>query len=25
MTPEYRLKRKLMLWRWGVEIREIRA
>lgn len=24
-TPEYRLKRKLMLWRHGVEIREIKA
>lgn len=24
-TPEYRLKRKLMLWRHGVEIREVKA
>lgn len=24
-TPEYRLKRKLMLWRHGVEVREIKA
>lgn len=24
-TPEYRLKRKLMLWRHGVEVREVRA
>lgn len=24
-TPEYRLKRKLLLWRHGIEIREVRA
>lgn len=24
-TPEYRLKRKLLLWRHGIEIREIKA
>lgn len=24
-TPEYRLKRKLMLWRHGVEVQEIRS
>lgn len=25
VTPEYRLKRKLMLWRHGVEVREVRS
>jgi hypothetical protein len=25
VTPEYRLKRKLMLWRHGIEIQEVRS
>lgn len=24
-TPEYRLKKKLMLWKYGVEIKEVKA
>lgn len=25
VTPEYRLKRKLMLWRHGIEVKEVRS
>ena len=25
VTPEYRLKKKLMLWRYGIEITEVKA
>jgi hypothetical protein len=25
VTPEFRLKRKLMLWRHGIEVKEVRS